>query len=98
MEVNNAIHIKYCFECVMIKEVEIVKRNGETQYVDWETGEELFKISDCIPMRVLNQFKKEIEKELEKEETNISCVDMLQELEVYNILIEKYKKWLKKKN
>ena len=82
----------------MVKEVEIVKRNGETQYVDWETGEELFKISDCIPMRVLNQFKKEVEKELEKEETNISCVDMLQELEVYNILIEKYKKWLKKKN
>ena len=32
---------------------ELKKINNVSQYVDWETGEELFKRSDCIPKKVI---------------------------------------------
>lgn len=53
----------------MVKEVEIKKLNGKTQYVDWETGEELFKRSDCLPLKELEDRIKDLEKELTKEES-----------------------------
>lgn len=54
----------------MIKEVELRKLNGKTQYVDWESGEELYKRSDCIPLVAIDDLIKEIEKDLSKEDMN----------------------------
>lgn len=52
----------------MVKEVELKKLNGKTQYVDWETGEELFKRSDCIPLNELEDRIKYLEKELSRDD------------------------------
>ena len=52
----------------MVKEAEVRKLNGKTQYVDWETGEELFKRSDCLPLKEIEDRIKKLEKELNSEE------------------------------
>ena len=52
----------------MVKEAEVRKLNGKTQYVDWETGEELFKRSDCLPLKEIEDRIKDLEKELTNEE------------------------------
>lgn len=48
----------------MVKEVEQKKLNGKLQYVDWETGEELFKKSDCISKDFLKTMIEDLKKEL----------------------------------
>lgn len=68
----------------MIEAVE--ERNN--QIVDWETGEELFRLSDCIPMSVFKSFKKEIEKRGKDEWDSIPTsyiekLDTLEELLAY---------------
>ena len=74
----------------MIKEVELKKLNGKTQYVDWETGEELFKKSDCIPIKDIEDIIKELEKELNSEESMLSG-----EFEHKFLAVEFYNKLLK---
>lgn len=72
----------------MVKEVELKKLNGITQYVDWETNEELFKSSDCITLDKLKELKKETEKKLEKEEMfSNEATTLIYELDFYNKLI-----------
>ena len=77
----------------MIKEVEIKKLNGSTQYVDWETGEELFKLSDCIPIKQIKEWKADIEKQLSKEENMFSAkaIKLINELDFYSILLDRVK-------
>ena len=76
----------------MVKEVEIKKLNGETQYVDWETGEELFKISDCIPISYLENKKKELNKLAEKEDMWSGVfVNIINEIDMYDKIIKEYK-------
>ena len=74
----------------MIKEVELKKLNGVTQYVDWETGEELFKKSDCISIKEIKDTIKELEKELSKDEAMLAS-----EFEHKFLAVEFYNKLLK---
>lgn len=72
----------------MIKEVELRKLNGEDQYVDWESGEELFKKSDCIPIEIIKKYMKDIEKEMKSlEQGSYNYIDLLQTLECLKDLI-----------
>lgn len=77
----------------MVKEVEIKKLNGKTQYVDWETGQELFKESDCIPIKLIEDWRADIDKKLSKEESMDSseAVKLIEELDFYSMLLDKVK-------
>ena len=73
----------------MIKEVELIKTNNETQYVDWESGEELFKRSECIPITIIKSFKRMLEKEAKKDWDSapmyiIEKIETIDELLKYN--------------
>lgn len=74
----------------MVKEVELKKVNGETQYVDWETGQELFKKSDCISINEIKNRISELEKELSKDEAMLAS-----EFEHKFLALEFYNKLLK---
>lgn len=76
----------------MVKEVELRKLDGKTQYVDWETGQELFKKSECIPIKLIKDWKADLEKQLEKEDMNsVEFTKLVYELDFYNILLNKVK-------
>ena len=79
----------------MVKEVELKKLEGKTQYVDWETGQELFKKSNCIPIKWLETFKDSILKRLDREEMgSIDFIKLVEEVDQIDFIIEKYKKEL----
>lgn len=72
----------------MIKEVELKKLNGATQYVDWETGQELFKKSDCIPLSVIRERVEELEKELRKKMPSAEFDSKFIAVEFYSRLLK----------
>lgn len=74
----------------MVKEVELRKLNGVTQYVDWETGQELFKKDDCISIKEIKDRIKELEKELSKDEAMLAS-----EFEHKFLALEFYKQLIK---
>ena len=78
----------------MVKEVEIKKLNGKTQYVDWETGEELFKKSDCIPIKDIEDKIKEIEKELRQEYGAMPSAEFDYKIMALDVYKRMLKEWI----
>lgn len=81
----------------MIKEVEKITKNNETQYVDWESGEELFKKSEVILIKDIIKERDNLENILEDSKDDVDT-NMIYAIDFYNDLLKRWKNELKKRN
>ena len=81
----------------MIKEVEKITKNNETQYVDWETGEELFKKSEVILIKDIIKERDNLENILENSKDDVDT-NMIYAIDFYNDLLKRWKNEFKKRN